>query len=63
LTALYGQFDSPGAAAALRAGLEREEKLSEAGRRRRAPTDHCAAFSGPPPPHVSVLAHVAPPNS
>ena len=37
-------FNSPGAAAALRAGLEREEKLSKAGRRRRAPTDRRGAF-------------------
>ena len=37
-------FNSPGAAAALRAGLEREEKLSKAGRRRRAPIDAAPSF-------------------
>ena len=41
---VFVHFDSPGAAAALRAGLEREEKLSKAGRRRRAPTDRRGAF-------------------
>jgi len=38
------QFHSLAAAAALRAGPERQEKLSKAGRRRRAPIDHCAEF-------------------
>ena len=56
-------FNSPGAAAALRAGLEREEKLSKAGRRRRAPTDRAELFQGPPPPRLRASAHVAPPNS
>ena len=37
-------FNSPGAAAALRAGREREEKLSKAGRRRRAPIDAAPSF-------------------
>ena len=41
---VFVHFDSPGAAAALRAGLEREEKLSKAGRRRRAPIDRAECF-------------------
>ena len=44
LKGVFVHFDSPGAAAALRFILERQGKLSKAGRRRRAPIDAAPSF-------------------